>query len=227
MGDVFIGLDLSLSGAGIAMIDTSRQFSKADTIPRETALLEKITEVFEVRKVGYPLTQGATFEEIHRRIESINSAVIDMVVEHKPLAIGMENIVIAAESAYQAQLWGMNLLVQHTLFKLGARVILVPLDTWRSWLRVSWQSLKREFPNATPYQRSKILKGAIRDRVRDRWGVSFPADMHNEAEAYAIARYAQRIIEHPEVQQELSFGGKSGGKWKPGQRVRFAGKAIR
>jgi len=148
----------------------------------------------------------ASFEERHRRIEAINARVVEVAMELRPDLCAIEDIVFANEGSAKAQIWGMNLIVQHTIFKLGIPCRMVPLDTWRAWLGVSWQALKREFPRATDYERSKLLKQCVRERLRDRFGVTFEPKEHNEAEAFAIAQFAAFRAEHPDaVQQGLGI----------------------
>jgi hypothetical protein len=202
-----MGLDVSVKATGIAVVGLH-----PDMFVPEIGTLRRS---WWARAVGYGLPEDATFEQTHKRIEVINEAIIAAVTMFEPDLVAIEQAVgirQGQEGGFgnnaKMQLWAMNMIAQHTVFRLRKRVRLVPVGTWRAHFGISSPQVKKENQNATSAKRSALLKDLARQRMLERFGAVFMKNEHNEAEAFAIAQFALFEAENPPAVQNQLFGGK-------------------
>jgi hypothetical protein len=202
-----MGLDVSVTATGVAVVGLPSDLK----VPGLGTLFRS----HWVTRAGYSLPLDATFEEVHRRIERINATVIDACISFDPDLVAIECPVPISQgqsadfgNVAKMQIWTMNYILQHTIFKIGKPVAMIPLGEWRSFFGISAPQVKKENPDAKSRDRSGILKTLVRDRIRERYNVNFESKEHNEAEAFAIAQYAMFRAEHPKPIQEALFENK-------------------
>lgn len=194
---IVMGLDVSVRATGIAVIG----IEPTQLIPNSEGVPYPAANPWYVERVGYSLGTSASFDDLHSRLNHIASRVHLLAKWTRPEIVAIEDVVFANEGNAKAQIWGMNILVQHAAWKIGIPVKMVQLSEWRAWYGVSVQTIKKRNKEASKYEISRLLKEQVRDRVRERFGVDFEASEHNEAEAFAIAHYARHRAENPDAEQ--------------------------
>ena len=210
---IVMGLDVSVRATGIAVIGFKHDLPIPTPAYVKSSNLRTTPLPWHVERVGYSLGNDAGFDELHARLEHIATRVQQITTAVKPDLIAIEEVVFANEGNAKAQIWGMNILIQHAAWKIGVPVKMVQLSEWRAWYGVASQTVRKRNPKASKYEISRIIKEQVRDRVRERFGVDFEASEHNEAEAFAIAHYARHRALNPDaVQQNLGIQAKIGRK---------------
>jgi Holliday junction resolvasome RuvABC endonuclease subunit len=195
-----IGVDVSVTGTGICVL-ADEPFRGAEPVPHTGA---SSGGWFMALRTGYSLPNSATWPQRHQRIERIARTLINAVEAHQPDAVAIEDVIFASNSRARFEIWSLNYLLRHELWRRDVPVVMVPLDSWRALLGVSWSAIKRQHPEVKQsHQRTAILKAAVCDAIAARHGVNFRAkDEHDMADAFGIAQFIRHRLLYPPAEQE-------------------------